>query len=127
MRREIKIVILAALLASYNSIASAQTNAVAPGTNVTYRTWTVNGEHRFLGRFVQFGGEKFPHEVWLESNDAIGGQATRIRVHLDSLSNEDVSFLRSHYPHAYQGDAQREPKPKSQPPVGGDEKSAPHQ
>jgi hypothetical protein len=94
----------------------APTNSPMSVTQVVYRVWTINGEPRGTAKFYRYGGEQYPHEVWVEFRDRTGDQEpTRMRLPLDSLSNEDITFLQRNCPDGFPRDYDRKTTPKSEP------------
>jgi hypothetical protein len=103
-----------ALAAGAPTPAPSATSEVAVATESTNRTWTRNAEKLAGARFYRYGGEKYPHEVWLESRMKAGDQPIRIRLPLDTLSDDDIEFLRKNHPDGFPPDYQRKSR-KSEP------------
>ena len=90
------------------------TNAPPSSTETAYRTWVRNGEKLAGARFYKYGGEKYPHEVWLESRVKAGDQPLRLRLPLDSLSYDDIGYLRKNHPDGFPKDYKRKKTRKSE-------------
>lgn len=79
-------------------------STVAEGAGPEYRTWTRDGQKLDGVRFYRYGGRKYPYEVWLEPLIKPGDRPVRVRVPLDSLSQEDVDFIRANHPDGFPPD-----------------------
>jgi len=115
MKTIIAILLLGAVTIGCAVSAPDPTNAPSVSQVKTeYRVWTRNGEKRGPARVWGYGGEKFPHEVWLEARPMGKHQPVRIRVKLDSLSDADIAFLRKHHPDGFPEDYHRKKKEESE-------------
>jgi hypothetical protein len=119
MKSKMTIIAVLLMMLSSTALAVPDTNATTSTVNGIYRTWVRNGEHFAGARFYRYGGEKYPHEVWLESRSMGGGEPLRIRVPLDSLSDDDIDYLQKNHSKGFPADYKRKKSEQSLAPVSG--------